>query len=44
MKISTLTDYIAKIYGEKEAIRILADIGYDCFDFSICEGASKNSG
>jgi L-ribulose-5-phosphate 3-epimerase len=35
MKISTLTNHLAKIYGEEEAIRKLAEIGYDCYDFSM---------
>ena len=42
MKISTLTDHIAKIYGEKETIRILADIGYDCYDFSMFDIGENN--
>lgn len=35
MKISTLTAHLAKIYGEENAIRKLAEIGYDCYDFSM---------
>lgn len=35
MRISTLTDHLAKIYGHEDAIRKLAEIGYDCYDFSM---------
>ncbi|HZJ57919.1 MAG TPA: sugar phosphate isomerase/epimerase family protein [Clostridia bacterium] len=35
MKISTLTSHLAKVYGEENAIRKLARIGYDCYDFSM---------
>lgn len=35
MRVSTCTDYLAKIYGEEESIRRLAGIGYDCYDFSM---------
>ncbi len=37
MKISTQTDYLARIYGEENAIRKLAEIGYDAYDFSMFE-------
>jgi len=35
LKISTLTSHLAKIYGEEDAIRKLAEIGYDAYDFSM---------
>lgn len=35
MKISTTTSYMASIYGEKEAVKRLADIGYDGLDFGM---------
>ncbi|NMA96435.1 MAG: hypothetical protein GX974_10380, partial [Clostridiales bacterium] len=35
MKISTQTSTMARIYGEEGAIRKLAEIGYDCYDFSM---------
>lgn len=35
MRISTLTDHLSKIYGDEGAIRKLAEIGYDCYDFSM---------
>lgn len=35
MRVSTLTEHLAKIYGEENAIRKLAEIGYDCYDFSM---------
>jgi L-ribulose-5-phosphate 3-epimerase len=35
MIISTLTAHLAKIYGEEEAIRKLAEIGYEAYDFSM---------
>jgi len=42
MKISTQTDRLAKIYGEEEAIRKLAEIGYDAYDFSMFEIGFNN--
>ena len=35
MKISTQTSKIFQVFGEKEGIRILAQAGYDCIDFSF---------
>ncbi len=35
MRISTLTERLAKIYGEENAIRKLEEIGYDCYDYSM---------
>ena len=34
MKLSTQTARFAFEYGDEEAIKILADIGYDAFDYS----------
>ena len=34
-KISTSTSYLFEHFDEKEAIRMLADAGYDCLDFSF---------
>jgi len=35
MKISTQTDHFVRLFGEDEAIRKLAEIGYDAYDFSM---------
>ncbi len=35
MKISTQTEHFAKVFGEEEAIRQLAQVGYDAYDFSM---------
>jgi sugar phosphate isomerase/epimerase len=35
MIVSTLTAHLAGIYGDEEAIRKLAEIGYDAYDFSM---------
>lgn len=35
MKISTQTDHFARIFGEEEAVRKLAEIGYDAYDFTL---------
>lgn len=35
MKISTQTDQLYKVYGYEGAIKKLAEIGYDCYDFSM---------
>ena len=37
MKISTEIGSIAKIVGEREAVRLVADAGFDAFDFSMFE-------
>ncbi|MDD4680149.1 MAG: sugar phosphate isomerase/epimerase [Clostridia bacterium] len=42
MRISTQTDHFARIYGEENAIRKLAEIGYDCYDFSMFEIGKEN--
>lgn len=34
-KISTSTSHLFELFDEKEAVRILADAGYDCLDFSF---------
>ena len=35
MRVSTVTDVLAKTYGDAEALRRLAEIGYDAVDFSL---------
>ncbi len=35
MRVSTVTDVLARTYGEAEALRRLAEIGYDAVDFSM---------
>ncbi len=35
LKISTQTDHFGRLFGEEEAIRRLAEIGYDAYDFSM---------
>jgi len=35
MKISTQTCVLANIFGDKKTIEMLADIGYDCIDYSM---------
>lgn len=42
MNISTLTSHLAGIYGEENAIRKLAEIGYDCYDFSMFDIFEEN--
>ncbi|MEG0766346.1 MAG: sugar phosphate isomerase/epimerase family protein [Clostridia bacterium] len=38
MKISTTTGYAASLYGNEEAVRVLAQAGFDCLDFSEVMG------
>ena len=40
MKISTQTDHLARLFGEEEAIRILAEVGFDAYDFSMFDTES----
>jgi len=42
MKISTQTHILSKIYGEENAIRKLAEIGYDAYDFSMFDIQDNN--
>jgi len=42
MKVSTQTDYFAKVFGEEDAIRKLAEVGYDAYDFSMFHINSEN--
>lgn len=35
MHFSSTTDYLSKLYGEEEAIRMLLDAGYTAIDFSM---------
>ncbi|MEI6578825.1 MAG: sugar phosphate isomerase/epimerase family protein [Eubacteriales bacterium] len=35
MKISTQTCVLANIFGDKKTIQMLAEIGYDCIDYSM---------
>ena len=35
MRISTQTDTLAGSYGDKEALRLIAEAGFDCVDFSL---------
>ena len=41
MKISTQCDVLLRNYTEKETIKILADAGYDCIDFSFSKFGVK---
>ena len=34
MKISTTTGRLAKVHGEAVAIRMIAEAGFDCYDYS----------
>lgn len=42
MKISTQTSFFAKMFGEEDAIRKLAEIGYDAYDFSMFNLDNEN--
>lgn len=35
MLLSTQTDYLARHYGDEQAIRTLAEVGFDAFDLSL---------
>ena len=35
MKVSTITSYCAQLFGDQEALRILAAAGYDGVDYSM---------
>ncbi len=35
MTLSTQTDFLARVYGDAEAIRMLAKAGFDAYDFSF---------
>ena len=39
MKISTSTSSAIQLYGEEDALRILADAGFEAIDYSITQGA-----
>lgn len=35
MRISTQTQYLTGLYGEERALKILAEVGFDCVDFGL---------
>lgn len=43
MKVSTQTEHFARIFGEENGIRKLAEVGYDAYDFSMFDIDSDDS-
>lgn len=41
MKLSTQTDVLGRLYGDGEAIRMLAEAGFDAYDFSFFQMSEK---
>lgn len=35
MKLSTMTNYLGSVYGEKKMIKMIAEAGFDALDFSL---------
>lgn len=42
MLLSTQTEYPAKIFGDEEAVRLLADVGFDAADYSFFDMGKKD--
>lgn len=42
MRISTQTEFLARMYGAPAAVRMLAGAGFDAFDFSIFDISDNN--